>query len=215
MSWRKKQKRISPYANIDWQKAAKFFQSERPKPVKASKITAGVLLRVLAQAADKGLMFVAHAADPAIVEYILEGSGPLTWETRHMINRFKKQRYATVVEKPDGTVTVRVTKHGLVRALSYQLDKMHIAPLKRWDGKWRVVIFDVPERYHRLRDIFRMRLKQLGLYPLQLSVYVSPYPCFDEVEFLRELYGIAFTVRYLLVEKIEDDSLLRRQFHLR
>ncbi len=57
-------------------------------------------------------------------------------------------------------------------------------------------------------------LRQLELYPLQKSVFVSPYPCFDEVEFLRELYGVAFTVRYLLVERIEKDEFLKQHFNV-
>jgi len=59
-----------------------------------------------------------------------------------------------------------------------------------------------------------MRLRQLGLYQLQKSVFVSPYPCFDEIEFLRELYGERLSVQYLLVEKLEDDDWLRDRFQL-
>jgi CRISPR-associated endonuclease Cas2 len=75
-------------------------------------------------------------------------------------------------------------------------------------------MFDVPNKYGKTRDVFRLRLEQLGLKKLQKSVYVSPYSCFQEVEFLRELYGIAITVQYLLVEQIEDDAFLKRQFNL-
>ena len=100
------------------------------------------------------------------------------------------------------------------RALTYQLDTMMVRKPKRWDKKWRVVIFDIPEKYRRVRDIFRSRLRQLSLYQLQESVYISPYPCFSEIEFLRELYGVSFTVSYLLVDRIEDDELLRSHFEL-
>ena len=102
----------------------------------------------------------------------------------------------------------------MTKALTYQLDTMKLDRPKKWDKKWRVVIFDVPNKYGRTRDIFRKRLDQLGLRKIQKSVYVSPYPCFKEVEFLRELYGIPVTVQYLLVEQIEDDAFLKRQFNL-
>lgn len=207
-------KRRSPYAHISWDKAATLFQQPPSKQKRPFPITAASVLRQLATAADKGLMFATHAADPAIVEYMLEGTGPLTWRTRHMIHRFQKQKFVIVHEAPDGTVTVKITKNGFAHALSYQLDAMKLRERDHWDKKWRVVVFDVPEKYKRLRDVFRSRLEQLGLYRLQDSVYVSPYPCFDEIEFLRELYGIAFTVQYLLVEKIEDDGTLCTHFHL-
>ncbi|MEX2090755.1 MAG: CRISPR-associated endonuclease Cas2 [Candidatus Paceibacterota bacterium] len=55
---------------------------------------------------------------------------------------------------------------------------------KHWDKKWRVVIFDVPQELNKSRDRFRNRLKSLGFYMMQKSVFVIPYPCEEE---LREL----------------------------
>lgn len=137
-----------------------------------------------------------------------------TWRVRNAIKRLAKQRYLRISENPDGSTTVHITKQGRIKALTYQLSTMQLGQPKKWDRRWRVVIFDIPNKYNRVRDIFRMRLKQLGLFPLQESVYVSPCPCFEEVEFLRELYGIRFTARYLLVERIEEDEALRDHFNL-
>lgn len=205
----------SPYTHIDWDKAIKLFEQASPISHQSNAYpSVSQILRGLAKAADRGLMFVAHPTDPEIVNAIVEGRDPYDWRTHHIIKRLHKQHYVDIQEQKDGTVTVKLTKQGRIKALTYQLDTMNIIRQKRWDRKWRVVIFDVPERYKRTRDIFRMRLKQLGLYALQESVYVSPYPCFDEIEFLRELYGIPFTVRYLLTERIEDDQFLHTHFHL-
>lgn len=205
----------SPYAHIDWDKAMKLFDQASPISHQRNGYpSVSQILGGLAKAADRGLMFVAHPTDPEIVHAIVEGRDPYDWRIHHIIKRLHKQRYVGIQEQKDGTVTIKLTKQGRIKALTYQLDTMSITRQKRWDRKWRVVIFDVPERYKRTRDIFRMRLKQLGLYALQESVYVSPYPCFDEIEFLRELYGIPFTVRYLLTERIEDDQFLHTHFYL-
>lgn len=209
-----RKKRPSLYASIDWKKAANLFHGTAQLHTTHKPLSAQSVLSALAVVAEKGLIFLAHGDNPAVVEFLHEGTGPLFWRSRHIIHRFQKQKYVTIEEKPNGTVVVKITRHGLVRALGYQLDTMGLKKPHRWDQKWRLIIFDVPEKYHRMRDVFRRRLKQLGLYALQESVYISPYPCFDEVEFLRELYGIAFTVRYLLVEKVENDAFLRRHFYL-
>lgn len=209
---RSKNKQVLLSSKIDWKKAAELFARVDTK-VPNKKLKASDVLKFLAKAADDGLMFIAHADDPAIVEYSLFGTGPLTWETNRMVKRFQKQNFVTVQENPDGSTVVKITKNGMTRALAYQLNTLKLKK-ERWDNKWRVVIFDVPEKYKSFRDLFRMRLRQLGLYPLQESVFVSPYKCFDEIEFLRELYRIAFTVRYLLVEKIEDDDNIRLYFNL-
>ena len=133
---------------------------------------------------------------------------------KQTLEQLEKQKYVTIRETPDGKITISITTYGMTRALSYELDTMRISQPKRWDGLWRVVVFDIPEKHKRMRDMFRMRLVQLGMYQLQESVYVSPYPCFDEIEFLRELYGVAITARYLLVKKIEDDASLLQRFSL-
>lgn len=210
---RKRNKPRSPYANIDWEKALVLFE-RTPTKISKNLLRAIDVLRVLAKAADRGLVLLAKPDDPAAVEYFFHGTGPLTWQTKRMVKRFEKQRYATVTEEANGIVKVVITRRGKERALSYQLESMELVPQASWDRRWRVVIFDIPNSAKRVRDIFRIRLKQLGLYRLQESVYVSPHPCFDEIDFLRELYGVPFTVRYLLAEKIEEDDFLKQHFHL-
>lgn len=51
----------------------------------------------------------------------------------------------------------------------------------KWDNKWRVVIFDIPEELHTKRNQLRTKLKNLGFYMLQKSIFVIPYPCEDEL----------------------------------
>jgi DNA-binding transcriptional regulator PaaX len=87
---------------------------------------------------------------------------------------------------------------------------------KSWDGKWKIVIFDIPEAKRRERNIFRSFLKRKGFVRLQNSVFVSPYANFEELDFIRKEYKIEKYVN-LLVSKsasVDDDSLLRKHFKL-
>ena len=52
---------------------------------------------------------------------------------------------------------------------------------KEWDGKFRVVIFDVPEDERRFRDWFRQELSLLLFRQLQKSVYIGKYPLPDDL----------------------------------
>lgn len=212
---KRNKKQINIYVDIDWEKAKVLFQ--RPLESRESKtesLQIRNVLKVLAAAAGIGIIFIFPGAAPALGSLILGGKSYDRWQVKRVISRLKKQKYVGIEYLSDGKVKVKITKDGLVRALTYELESMQIKKPKRWDGKWRVVTFDIPNKYKRVRDIFRMRLRQLGLYQFQESVYVSPYPCFNEIEFLREIYGVAVTVRYLLVETIEDDSFLRSYFNL-
>ncbi len=211
-------KRLDPYQRINWKKAQELFQRPLPTEDAAHRYpsTRDILL-TLFQVGLEGAIDIleikkrlAESLHPGLIdpEYT-------SWRTTQLMKQLEQRRYVTTAEDAHGRMTVVITKHGMRRALTYNLDTLTLKKPKRWDRKWRVVMFDIPVKYGRIRDIFRMRLRQLGLYLLQESVYVSPYPCFDEVEFLRELYGVAFTVRYLLVDRIEDDEHLLMHFHLR
>lgn len=212
---------FDPYKHINWKKAQELFQQPIPKEVgDAWRLSVKDVLLILAYLGTETAIdlldiprHIAQSTHPGLIDPEYE-----TWIRKQRVNKLikqlEKQHDIATETFPRGRVTVKITKRGMRRALTYNLDTLRLSVPKTWDGKWRVVMFDIPVRYGRIRDIFRMRLRQLGLFLLQESVYVSPYPCFDEVEFLRELYGVSFTVRYLLVERIEDDAQLRKFYQL-
>lgn len=216
----KRKQRNSLYVSIDWKKAKQIFQTA-PETSLNSTLTESLkripvkdILRVVAAVGTIGIIFMCPPAGAAIGTLFFNGKPYRRWKLKATLDQLARQKYVSVKNHEDGSITVTVTKQGMTRALTYQLDSMKLNIPRKWDKKWRVVMFDVPNRYGQTRDVFRRRLRQLGLRMLQKSVFLSPYPCFKEVEFLRELYGIPVTVQYLLVEKLEDDTYLKRQFHL-
>ena len=83
-----------------------------------------------------------------------------------------------------------------------------------WDGKWRIVIFDIPEVYAALRDRVRALLKRAGFEQLQQSVWVFPHECAELVQFVREEPKLKRYVLYGVLERIEGDEALRKKFSL-
>lgn len=207
--------RSKVYAQIDWEKASKLFQQvSSPSATQHAYPSVKELLHIVAKAGTIGLIFAFPGAAPVLSNLVLGKNSYSRWRTKQIVDQMEKRKLVSTKYNEDGSVTVTITKNGMSRALTYQLETMQLVKPKKWDRRWRLVIFDIPEKYKRVRDLFRMRLKQLGLYCLQESVYVSPFPCFKEIEFLRQLYAIVITVRYLLVEKIEDDEELKSFFEL-
>ncbi|MEX2090899.1 MAG: CRISPR-associated endonuclease Cas2 [Candidatus Paceibacterota bacterium] len=51
----------------------------------------------------------------------------------------------------------------------------------KWDRKWRIIIFDIPQEFHNKRNQFRKKLKSSGFYMIQKSVFAFPYPCEKEL----------------------------------
>lgn len=130
------------------------------------------------------------------------------------ISQLKRRKLVSFSETPEGEVTINLTEEGKKLALKYKIDEMKIKKPKAWDGKWRIVIFDIPERKKKNRELFREKLKGLGFYQLQKSVLIYPFPCRDEVEFLRQNWEIAPFVLFLEVDRIEEEWRLREKFNL-
>src|SRR4030043_1232532 len=79
---------------------------------------------------------------------------------------------------------VSLSKEGKKIAGKYHIDDLQIPKPKRWDGRWRILIFDIPDKNKIKREALRGKLKELGLYRLQKSVWVCPYNFQREISFL-------------------------------
>jgi hypothetical protein len=130
---------------------------------------------------------------------------------RHSLKRFQQQKEVEIIEKDDKQVVV-LTKKGKRKILKYALDQLEIPTPKRWDRKWRIVIWDVPTGKDHLRNVFRETIRSLGFLQLQESVFIYPFPCENEIMFLREYWGIGSEVIYIVAEKLENDSPYRDYF---
>lgn len=92
--------------------------------------------------------------------------------------------------------------------------KLGYAEQKRWDGKWRLVMFDVPETIRGRRNFLRKELIQLGFHQLQKSVWVVPYVLPDIFfEIISEL-NLGPRLRVVTAERISEDSDIRAAFSL-
>jgi DNA-binding transcriptional regulator PaaX len=114
----------------------------------------------------------------------------------------------------DGSTTLILSDNGRQRALKFNIENMKIREPTNWDGKWRIVMFDIPEKLKRLRDSLRLHFRELGLIELQKSVLVHPFPCDKEVEFILELYNARKYVRFVLAENIDNELYLKKKFGL-
>ena len=85
---------------------------------------------------------------------------------------------------------------------------------KKWDRKWRVIIFDIPEKKKKVREQIRVLFKVAGLSRLQDSVWVYPYDCEDIIGLLKTDFGVSKNILYLIVDEIENDKYLREEFNL-
>src|SRR3989344_2704281 len=93
-------------------------------------------------------------------------------------------------------------------------EEIHLQKPKKWDGRWRVVIFDVWERRRNIRNKLRSMLEKAGFLRLQDSVWIYPYDCEELVAFLRADLKLGNGVLYIIAEGIENDAKYRIHFDL-
>ncbi|MFZ2303798.1 MAG: hypothetical protein WAV98_03365 [Minisyncoccia bacterium] len=128
------------------------------------------------------------------------------------IRSLYESKLVSIKGNRDGTQTLVLSKSGKQLALTYNIDNMEIKMPAYWDGKWRIVMFDVPEKFKRTRDALRMHFKTMGFYEFQKSVFVHPYPCAKEIEYIIEFYQARKFVRFIVATDIDNALELKRHF---
>lgn len=107
-----------------------------------------------------------------------------------------------------------LTSKGEAALRQLELKGFDIPKPKKWDKKWRVLIFDIPEYRKGLRNKVRATLRAIGFVPLQASVWVYPYDCEDLITLLKADFRVGNDLLYLIVDQIENDRRLRLEFGL-
>ncbi len=117
--------------------------------------------------------------------------------------------------KPKGNeYEIILTSEGKRIAARFDLDNLKIHKQKDWDGKWRIVMFDVPERIKKVRDAIRFHFKEIGLVEYQKSVFISPYPCEKEIKFIAEFYRAFSSIRFIVANAISDEDKYIKEFDI-
>ena len=110
---------------------------------------------------------------------------------------------------------ISLTKEGRKLAKKYSIDDLEIKKPRKWDKKWRVLMFDIKEEMKVRREALRGKLKELNFYQLQKSVWVCPYDFDREAETLRSFFGFnQEEMTTLIASKIENEKKLMSYFSL-
>lgn len=130
----------------------------------------------------------------------------------YYLERLKLISYS---EDQKGNLKVQLTKRGKeeIENRPVRLGQKIQKP-KHWDGKWQLVIFDIPESKRKNRDLFRKELKMFGFVQIGKSEYIYPFDCETEINFLRNSLLITPYVKLLVVVDFEGVGKLKKKFNL-
>ena len=120
------------------------------------------------------------------------------------------------LEKAEGRRPMaHLTSKGDAEIWKIVLGNYQISETARWDGRWRIVIFDIREKRRHVREQLRKLLGRAGMVRLQDSVWIYPYPCDEFVTLLRaHLASGTGELLSFVAEGLEADRRLRAHFGL-
>lgn len=143
--------------------------------------------------------------------YIKRAGGVSKKKYRRTVHDLEKRGILEISRK-HGDTFIRLTQKGELQAL---LKFARLDNVKAWDGKWRLIIFDIPEQARDKRNQLRALLKKEGFVKLQASVFISARPLNRAaVEYLKKTRLIGY-IRILRVDEIDDDKDLRAHFKIK
>lgn len=126
----------------------------------------------------------------------------------------RKRGLVKLIKKSEKTHEIKITKQGRTMLIEFAIESLKLKNQEKWDGKWRVVVFDIPERDGDARRALRRKFKELGLFQLQRSVFIYPYPLEEEIQFIGAFFDVEKYIEILTVERMLDDKDLRKHFQL-
>lgn len=129
-----------------------------------------------------------------------------------VVNEFRRQELVTFTQETDG-LRLQLTVKGIHRLQRAQLESIEVPVPATWDKKWRMVLFDIPARRAESRYILTSQLKRLGFVMVQRSMWLHPYPCFDEVAQLLQYANLNPFVTLAEISRLDNNSTKRLLAH--
>lgn len=167
-------------------------------------ILAGVTLLVPTLAVAPGL---GYALKP-----LLKCAKLYPSEIDRAVDRLKRQRLISINYQGEQT-KITLTEDGKRKVLSYKLGELKLKTGK-WDGWWRVVIFDIPEKDRKGRNCLRSKMQELGFYMLQKSVLVTPWECQNEIDFIKYYFRLNDHVNLIKAKTFDGEDVVKNYFEL-
>lgn len=119
-----------------------------------------------------------------------------------------------VFEKTARGNFAKLTRKGTEKLRQLELNDFKIKKPRSWDGKWRLLMFDVKEKRKSTRDKIRRNLFRMEFFRLQDSIWIYPYDCEDFINLMKADFRIGKDLLYVVADTIENDSYLEKHFKL-
>lgn len=101
---------------------------------------------------------------------------------------------------------VRMTKEGKKKAHSLKLENDTTLVNPSWDGRWRIILLDLPEARKNERESLRYLLKKAGFVCLKNSAWISPYPFEHLFENIKKDLGLTTELMIIVTDSLDEET---------
>lgn len=180
----------------------KYSKGEVAKVILTTMLTAGTFVMILA---------LPNLAQ--LLKYVDLEDGKVKLKIRRSATTLKRRGFIKI-EKRGEEIYVALTEKGKKEALLHTLQLGKSNKHKKWDGKWRIIMFDIPENKGAARRALNKVLKDINCFPYQKSVFVTPFECKKEIDFLGNYFGIRKYLSLITAYEIENESSIKKHFNM-
>lgn len=143
------------------------------------------------------------------------GGKPRRQSVYNSFSRLQNRGYIIKAGDKPGKAVYKLAEPVRKEFLAFNKLKLKKRLDKKWDGKWRLVPFDIPETKKKHRDMLRRRLKNLGLELFQQSIWLTPYSLSEDFYAVIEEAGLENYVEIIETDHLPKQDLWIRKFNLR
>ncbi len=113
---------------------------------------------------------------------------------------YLKYRRLIEVKQKDGQQLYKLTAKGIDRFEKILIEELEVPVPRRWDKKWRLVLFDIPVTHRQNREQLLHKLRTMNFYMLQHSAWIHPFDCQKQIGVLLKHLDLERYVSLLVVE---------------
>lgn len=168
------------------------FDDKMPRPPSKRKILTDLILVVLEKSIYGYVKFEDFIYNPLLERPVNKSM------LSQAAKRLREKGFIELVS--DQELTLRLTDSGKDRALWAKMKNGD----EVWDGRWRLVVWDIPEKRRQARDLLRFKLKQLGFKQWQRSIWASKTNCTRLLRDFIKQVGIEDWVMVIESDNIGD-----------
>ncbi|MFZ2038415.1 MAG: hypothetical protein WAV11_00535 [Minisyncoccia bacterium] len=188
------------------------IEKEVKKQIRITRIQEAVLMSVAAA----GLLSAALLAPNSLkLLKVFDIEGKIFKNAKFSVGRSRKRLIENGLLNYTKEGFLKLTPEGEKVMRKIEVKNYKIEKPRKWDKKWRILIFDIRESRKNIRDRIREILSLIGFVRLQNSVWVYPYDCEDLINLTKADSAIGRELLYIVADRIENEKALLDHFKLK